>query len=68
MELKSPNGAAVFSFHNCSNRTFMELKFGKRYPTLAGRFCSNRTFMELKLARCKAAVIIWQVLIVPLWN
>ena len=37
-------------FHVCSNRTFMELKYGLRIMRIMRSGCSNRTFMELKLA------------------
>ena len=34
-----------------SNRTFMELKFLRRWNAHATEYSSNRTFMELKLMR-----------------
>ena len=68
MELKCDR-VLIISFWNSSNRTFMELKFGREMWMLASSGCSNRTFMELKL------LINWDnrryatgVLIVPLWN
>ena len=52
----------------CSNRTFMELKFGRktaRYSMMPG---SNRTFMELKWTIEEEHMLGSLVLIVPLWN
>ena len=55
-------------FHVCSNRTFMELKYGLRIMRIMRSGCSNRTFMELKLLSDNVKTNFFIVLIVPLWN
>ena len=49
MELKFENSYTLSSEHDCSNRTFMELKSHTTLQELVCLECSNRTFMELKL-------------------
>ena len=43
----------------CSNRTFMELKWGNDPPPRPQTFGSNRTFMELKFANKDTVIIRW---------
>ena len=51
MELKSRAAAEAAAAPVCSNRTFMELKFGDETAVTDGIEGSNRTFMELKLRK-----------------
>ena len=51
-----------------SNRTFMELKWGKDFQRVERKSRSNRTFMELKFAIVCGLLFSIKVLIVPLWN
>ena len=56
------------SLFDCSNRTFMELKYGSTAKTKAQRASSNRTFMELKFQNLDPKLQPLKVLIAPLWN
>ena len=51
-----------------SNRTFMELKSKTKLGTSFLDNCSNRTFMELKFCMLLPPMLVFPVLIVPLWN
>ena len=51
-----------------SNRTFMELKYGRNYPVQLSGESSNRTFMELKFCLHDDVGNVPIVLIAPLWN
>ena len=51
-----------------SNRTFMELKSGRKTTATIWIKSSNRTFMELKLDYYFRLARLKEVLIVPLWN
>ena len=48
MELKCLSARLLIIFKLCSNRTFMELKFGNVTTLAEDAEGSNRTFMELK--------------------
>ena len=52
----------------CSNRTFMELKYGLNSIRCTTKGSSNRTFMELKYGIIDFTAKEHGVLIVPLWN
>ena len=52
----------------CSNRTFMELKYGNYHGVRSRPPGSNRTFMELKYEYKRKMARKYGVLIVPLWN
>ncbi len=62
------DAASARSWHQCSNRTFMELKFVKVRKDRVRKVCSNRTFMELKFLSLSHILHIFTVLIAPLWN
>ena len=49
MELKCLGVRALSTLVDCSNRTFMELKFEQFHLFYIPFLRSNRTFMELKL-------------------
>ena len=53
---------------DCSNRTFMELKYGKIRYIYDSVPSSNRTFMELKYHFDVEPTKDYSVLIAPLWN
>ena len=48
MELKCPSSVEISVMAECSNRTFMELKYRSEQRGQQHRYGSNRTFMELK--------------------
>ena len=61
-------GFSLVNYYQSSNRTFMELKFGRQRDVRLPARRSNRTFMELKYRTFSMDLNLRPVLIVPLWN